>query len=135
MNTIGQTARQLGVSPHTLRYYEKIGLLAPVAKDTGGRRNYRTADIERIRFVKRAQRMHFSLDEIKQLLNLEQLEASPTASPKQDAQELVRSKLSAIEENLTELKRLKKDLNGMLKDCLASDENEDCPIIEGFKEK
>lgn len=131
MNSIGKVAKQLGVSAHALRYYEKIGLLPQVIKDAGGRRNYQTADIDKIRFIKRAQRMHFTLDEIKQLLNLDNL----PSVPKQDAQALVKEKLADIDENLSELNRLKKDLSAMLQECIASELDEDCPIIEGMRDK
>ena len=130
MNSIGQVAKQLNVSAHTLRYYEKIGLLAPVGKDTGGRRQYQKRDIERVKFIKRAQRMHFSLDEIRSLIDLDQ--ANVTEKPQ--AQKLVKEKLGEIEESLKDLKQLKKDLSQMLSACISSSDAEDCPIIEGMKE-
>lgn len=49
--TIGQAAEELGMSRHTLRYYERIGLLGPVARDTGGRRRYSVEDVQRLRFL------------------------------------------------------------------------------------
>ena len=131
MSSIGQVSKKLGVSAHTLRYYEKIGLLPQVSKDAGGRRNYRTVDIDKIRFIQRAKRMQFTLDEIKQLLNLDLL----PAVPKRDAQALVRTKLSDIDENLSELTRLKQDLSAMLEQCIASESDDDCPIIEGIRDK
>lgn len=131
MNTIGHVAKQLGVSSHTLRYYEKIGLLPPINKDTAGRRHFSLADIEQIKFIKRAQRMRFSLEEIRQLLNLDKLPSVPKA----EAQALVTGKLADVEENLQELKKLKVDLGAMLQQCLASSSDEDCPIISGFKQK
>lgn len=69
--SIGDVAKNHGLTTHTLRYYVKIGLLAPVGKDSGGRRRYSQSDIERLRFIKRAQRMHFSLKEIHLLIDLE----------------------------------------------------------------
>ena len=131
MYTIGQTSSQLGISAHTLRYYEKTELLPPVHKDAGGRRLFSPADIDRIKFIKRAQRMQFSLEEIRQLLNLDKL---PTV-PKEKAQAMVKTKLEDIEVNLKELARLKSDLSALLDQCLASSEDEDCPIIDGLKEK
>ncbi len=130
MNSIGQVATLLGVSQHTLRYYEKIGLLAPVNKNSGGRRQYNERDIERLRFIKRAQRMHFSLDEIRSLIELERA----SIAEKPQAQKIVKEKLEEIEDSLNDLVHLKKDLSGMLSACLASNDDEDCPIIVGIKE-
>jgi MerR family transcriptional regulator, copper efflux regulator len=130
MSSIGQVAELLNVSTHTLRYYEKIKLIAPVGKDSGGRRQFQKKDIERIQFIKRAQRMHFSLCEIRGLIDLDQ--ADVTEKP--EAQRLVQEKLIEIEESLTDLERLKNDLNRMLSACLGSGANEDYPIIEGIKE-
>ena len=129
MSSIGEVAEQLGLSPHTLRYYEKIGLLAPVAKTTGGRREYRSSDIVRVQFIKRAQRMHFSLDDIRTLIELDKA----IAVEKPEAQRLVQEKLDEIEESLKDLKQLKVDLSQMLDACLSSGDEEDCPIIEGIK--
>lgn len=130
MNSIGQVAEILDVSTHTLRYYEKVGLLAPVSKDPGGRRNYQPKDIERVRFIKRAQRMHFSLAEIRQLINIK----PDAAKEKPKAQKLVQEKLAEIEESLTDLIQLRADLSELLNACVGSADDQDCPIIEGIKD-
>lgn len=126
--SIGAVAEQFGISVHTLRYYEKIGLLAPISKDGGGRRVYGSNDIERLHFIKRAQRMHFSLKEIGALIEIER----KAAMQKPQAQTLVAEKLAEIEDSLKDLKILKKDLTSMLNACLASDDDEHCPIIDGI---
>lgn len=127
--SIGHVAQSLGVSTHTLRYYEKIGLLPPVSKTQGGRREYSPADIARVQFIKRAQRMHFSLGDIRSLIELDKA----AAVEKPHAQRLVQEKLDEIEESLNDLKQLKVDLSHMLDACLHSGDDEDCPIIEGIK--
>ncbi len=129
MKSIGEVAKLLDVSQHTLRYYEKIGLLAPIAKNNAGRRQFSEADIERLRFIKRAQRMHFSLDEIRSLIELDRA----VSVEKSQARALVREKLSEVENGLKDLRQLKKDLSIMLLACEGSDDDEDCPIIEGIK--
>ncbi len=128
--SIGDVAKQFGVSAHTLRYYEKIGLLPPVSKDSSGRRVYTRRDIKRLHFIKRAQRMHFSLKEIGELISLDK--AQLVEKPK--VQELVIEKLNDIEESLKDLKLLKKELTAMLSSCLSSTKDDQCPIIEGIKE-
>ena len=130
MSSIGEVAKLLGVSTHTLRYYEKIGLLSLVEKSAGGRRNYGSSEVERVRFIKRAKRMHFSLEEIKALIELDK--APITEKPQ--VQKLVQDKLLEVEEGLADLKHLKKDLSKMLNACRASGEDEDCPIMQGIKQ-
>lgn len=128
--SIGGVAKSFGISAYTLRYYEKIGLLPPISKDGGGRRRYYQSDIERLRFIKRAQRMHFSLKEIAVLIDIDRIQLVEKAQ----AQKLVTEKLRDIEESLKDLKILKKDLTRMLSACISSDDDEGCPIIEGIKE-
>ncbi len=126
---IGQVATKLVVSVHTLRYYEKIGLLRTIAKDTGGRRQYDQQDISRIRFIKRAQKMHFTLDEIKQLIEIDR-----TAShEKPFAQKLVKEKLNEVRISLKDLNQLKVDLSTMLNACENSSDDQACPIVDGIK--
>ena len=96
MSSIGEVAKLLGVSTHTLRYYEKIGLLPLVDKSAGGRRNYGDREIERVRFIKRAKRMHFTLEEIRTLIELDK--APITEKPQ--VQRLVQDKLLEVEEGL-----------------------------------
>ncbi len=127
---IGEVAKEFGVSAHTLRYYEKIKLLPPIPKDNGGQRIYSDSIIRRIQFIKRAQRMHFSLDEIRSLIDLE----AATIAEKPHAQKIVKEKLVQIEESLNDLVHLKRDLSGMLEACLASSDDGDCPIIAGIKD-
>ena len=66
-HTIGWVSSQLGMSIDTLRYYEKIGLLPPVRRTASGQRRYSSPDLSRLRFIRRAQGMGFSLEEIAQL--------------------------------------------------------------------
>ena len=127
--SIGQLAKTLGVSPHTLRYYEKIRLLPPVSKTSSGRRLYDDKAEERIRFIKRAQRVGFSLDEIKQLINLDQ---SPDY-PKPDVRAMVSEKVEEVELQMIELKALRTQLKELLNACEKSNEGERCPILEEFK--
>jgi len=131
LKTIGQVAKELGVSTHTLRYYEKINLLPPIPKDISGIRQYDEESINRIRFICRAKRMLFSLDEIKQLFLLD----SSIDLPKPEVQTLVKNKLQLIDDNLRDLSALKEDLTQLLSHCKSRQENDKCPILEGIKSK
>jgi DNA-binding transcriptional MerR regulator len=141
MISIGDAAKQAKVSPHTLRYYEKIGLLAEIPKTDAGRRVYSENHLKQIRFIRRAQQLHFSLDEIKQLIHLD----SKQDVPKPEARHMVQQKLIQIDESLNQLKLLKEDLQRLLMECHNSDKNSDknadknskqqdeCPILEGIR--
>jgi MerR family copper efflux transcriptional regulator len=121
--TIGQASEATGLSPDTLRYYERIGLLGGIGRNAGGQRRYREADIARLRFVRRAQSMDFSLDEIAQLLALRERQGNVRA----DVRALTETKLVAIEARIEALRRLRDELSGLISECRASEHG--CPII------
>ena len=121
--SIRQAARETGLSNDTLRYYERIGLLGPVARNNGGQRRYRDTDITRLRFVKRAQAMDFSLEEIGQLLNLRDRRGDVRA----DVRGMAERKLEAIRQRIESLSHLHDELSQLVCECLSS--TDDCPII------
>ncbi len=121
--TIKKAGERTGLSPDTLRYYERIGLLDQVARNAGGQRRYSAEDVARLRFIKRAQAMDFSLDEIGQLLRFREQEGDVRA----DVRALTETKLAAIEERIETLTRLRDELAGLVRQCHASER--DCPII------
>lgn len=126
MLSIGETARQTGLSVDTLRYYEKIGLLRTVARDSGNRRRYDQEDLSRLHFIRRAQRCDFSLDEIRQLLEFRGCRdaARPTVA------RLTEHKLADIQHRLADLETLQHELQQLLNLCQGSDQG--CPILEGL---
>lgn len=116
----------LAISADTLRYYEKIRLMPKVQRNNGGVRFYSDKDLSRLRFIKRAQKMGFSLDEITQLLRFR--ENPQKARPK--VRELAHNKLNEIEHHLAELTILRDELRLLTNLCGASIEG--CPILESF---
>lgn len=124
--SIGETSRSTGLSVDTLRYYEKIGLLPRVARDAGGRRRYDEKDLSRLRFIQRAQRCNFSLDEIRQLLELR----SHRDAARPEVQRLTERKLDEIQARMADLDRLQRELELLLNLCRGSEDG--CPIIEGL---
>lgn len=124
--SIGEAASETGLSIDTLRYYEKIGLLPRISRDTGGRRRYDNADLSRLRFIQRAQRCNFSLEEIRQLLQLRS--AEDNARPQ--VQRLTEQKLADIKARMADLDRLQRELELLLNLCHGSESG--CPIIEGL---
>lgn len=123
---IGEVAEELNLSPDTLRYYEKIGLLTNISRSRSGTRSYNRKDISKIRFVKRAQRMGFSLDDVSKLLEFR--ENPQQAKPQ--VRQLAGSKLQDIETHLSELKHLHNELQLLIGLCADSKDN--CPILQGL---
>jgi len=121
--SIRQAGQETGLSHDTLRYYERIGLLGPVARNNGGQRRYNDGDIARLRFVKRAQAMNFSLEEIGQLLTLREQQDDV----RDDVRRMTATKLVAIEERIESLSRLRDELAQLISACRISER--DCPII------
>jgi DNA-binding transcriptional MerR regulator len=129
MYQIGEVSKRLKLSADTLRYYEKIQLLPPISRNLSGLRIYCDKDLSRLRFIKRAQKMGFSLDEIGQLLSFR--EAPQQAKPKVKA--LAHQKLTEIEAHLTELITLRDELKLLTNLCGASAQG--CPILEEMDKK
>ena len=124
---IGEVVQSLGISADTLRYYEKIGLMPPATK-RGGARYYNDQDVARLRFIRRAQTLRFSLEEIKLLVGLRQ----KPAQAQRKARALAATKLEGITHALAEMELLQKELRLLLHLCQQSECG--CPIIEGIEE-
>ncbi|MFQ5756345.1 MAG: heavy metal-responsive transcriptional regulator [Acidiferrobacterales bacterium] len=125
---IGDITRKLGISADTLRYYEKIGLFPRVNRTGSGIRLYSDRDISRLQFIKRAQKMNFTLAEIGQLLKMREGPQMARA----DVHELTSKKLDEIEGYLADLKALRKELRLLLNLCASSKDS--CPILENINE-
>ncbi len=125
---IGDVTKLLGISADTLRYYEKIGLLPAINRTESGIRVYLERDVSRLRFIRRAQKMRFSLKEIAELLKMRE----DPQHARDEVRILTRSKLSEVEEHLDDLQFLRNELQLLLNLCVASEDG--CPIIEGINE-
>lgn len=126
MIRIGEAATVSGISTDTLRYYEKIELITNVQRNDIGVRLYSDKDLSRLRFIKRAQKMRFSLNEIGQLLEFRE---NPQAA-RSRVQKLARNKLEETVHHLEELTRLRDELHLLTNLCRASDQG--CPILDGL---
>lgn len=126
---IGEAARASGFSPDTLRYYEKIGLLPPVAHNAAGRRDYSENDLSRLAFIRRARTARFTLAEIKNLLQMRE----SRRPPRRAVRALTATKVEALRTQLEELRHLHNELALLLNLCRSSKEAQ-CPIIAHFEE-
>jgi len=124
MYKIGEVTKLTGLSADTLRYYEKFGLLPNVSRNASGIRQYDDKDISRLKFIKRAQGMNFSLDEIKQLLTMRE----DPQHAKESIRQLTADKLKDVQKQVSELTTLQNELTLLLNLCRRSEDG--CPIIE-----
>lgn len=126
--TIGVFAKAAGVNVETIRFYQRKGLLAQPDKPQGSIRRYGEADVTRIRFVKSAQRLGFSLDEIAGLLKLDD------GAHCDEASHLAEHKLEDVREKMADLARLEAVLSALVGACHARKENVSCPLITSLQE-
>ncbi len=119
---IGQLARNAGVSVETVRYYQRIGLLETPEKPFGGARAYRESDAERLRFIRRAQQLGLSLEDIAGLLRVSSRDCL-------DAQAIAHRKLVLVRQKLADLGRVEKALIEVLDRCRTRAQNDGCPVI------
>jgi len=126
--TVGQLARAAAVNVETVRYYQRIGLLSLPNRNYGSIRRYLADDLKRIRFVKRAQRLGFSLDEVALLLGLS--DGKHCAETKVLAQK----KLSVVEEKIADLAVIQKALKGLVAKCSKGSRGCGCPVIDALIE-
>ncbi|MFZ6767352.1 MerR family transcriptional regulator [Undibacterium sp. Di26W] len=123
--TIGQLAKAAGVGVETIRYYQRRDLL-PVPEVATGFRTYPAKLVERIRFIKRAQELGFSLDEIANLLMLED------SNDKQAIRDVAQERLTQVQAKLTDLHRMEAMLTGLIQQCASSEQLAQCPIIQAL---
>ncbi len=124
--TISKVAEELAINIETVRFYERRGLIQQPPKPELGYRHYASETVNRIRFIKRAQELGFTLEEIANLLSLND-------RPCAQVQELAEYKLSAVKEKMADLRRLEKALKVLLVQCHSNDDDSHCPIIDSLQ--
>lgn len=125
--TIGALAAEAGVNVETIRYYQRRGLIAEPEKPLGGIRSYRQADIDRVRFIKAAQGLGFTLEEIGLLLKLE--DGTHCA----EAGLIAEQKLLEVRRRLKSLRRIEAVLKSLVDQCHARRGNISCPLIASLR--
>lgn len=122
--TIGKLADAAGVNIETIRYYQRRGLLDEPPKPLGGHRRYAPELAKRVRFIKRAQALGFTLDEVGALLTLD------AACACDETRALAVRKLGLIEQKMADLGAMRQALGGLVQQCDAGDGGANCPIID-----
>ena len=124
--TIGAFAKAAGVNVETIRFYQRKGLLLEPNRPYGSIRRYGAADVARVKFVKSAQRLGFSLDEIAELLELED------GSHCSEAAELAALRLADVRARLADLTRMEAVLSKLVAECCAQNGQVSCPLIDAL---
>ncbi len=126
--TIGTLARKAGVNIETIRYYQRRGLLQEPPKPVEGYRLYPLDAVQRILFIKRAQRLGFSLEEIINLIQLGEGNCS-------DAKRVAMQKLSVIEDRLADLERMRSTLLELVQQCDTGAGQVGCRLVASLAER
>ena len=125
--TIGALAREAGVGVETVRYYQRRALLHEPERPHGGIRRYGETDLRRLRFIRHARELGFSLDEAGELLQLDD------GVECEEAQRIAGDKLDRIEQRIAQLKRIRTTLQTLLEQCRETNTAR-CPMIRSLEE-
>jgi len=121
--TIGRLAKLVGVNVETIRYYQRIGLIDEPATPLNGFRQYPVKIAENITFIKRAQRLGFSLKEIAELLKIGDGHCD-------DVRARAEIKRDKIEQQIRDLQSLRDTLDQLICECTSGENKQHCPIVE-----
>lgn len=128
MLTIGQVGNKAGVNIETVRYYERRGLIPKPLRAESGYRQYSDDTVKRIRFVKHAQELGFSLKEISELLSL-RVDSKTSCGEIRDR---AKGKIDDIESKIKSLQKMKKALGKLVHQCSSKGPVKECPILEAL---
>ena len=128
---IGEVAERGGVNLQTIRYYEREKLLPEPPRRPSGYRMFPEQTVHRVRFIKRAQELGFSLAEIRDLLSI-QIDPKKECS---DVKRLAKAKMADIDEKIRTLEAMKRVLGGLTKLCPGQGPSSECPILESIDAK
>lgn len=125
--TIGALARDAGVNVETIRFYQRRGLVDEPERPLGGIRHYTTVHAQRLRFIKQAQTLGFSLDEVTDLLALEDGEHC------REAELLGSRKLATVRQRIAQLRSVERALASLVKRCRGDTSQTCCPLIAALE--
>jgi MerR family transcriptional regulator, mercuric resistance operon regulatory protein len=121
----GEVAERAGVNVQTLRYYERRGLLPRPPRTASGYRTYPPATVDTVRFVKRAQLLGFTLEEIEELLHL----ADGGPADCDTARQVAQQRLADLEAKIADLERMRASLQQLVATCERPRPDRECPLV------
>lgn len=124
--TIGALAQSAGVGVETIRYYQRRALLPQPLRQYGSIRRYGPPDAARLRFIRRAQELGFTLEEIGELLKLQD------GTDRRAIRRIARARLQQVESRVADLQRMRRALQHVIDDCEHAPGAPRCPIIEAI---
>lgn len=128
--TIGRLARAAGVGVETIRYYERLGLLNQPKRPVSGYRTYDDDHLLRLQFIKRAQGLGFTLEEIRELLHLR----VPSSEACERVQHKTKEKIKLVRGKQAQLRLMERQLKWLLSACEAQEPIRQCPLLESLWE-
>src|SRR5438876_227332 len=129
--TIGRLAKAIGVNVQTIRYYERRRLLSPTVRTPSGYRVYGEEEVQRLRFIKNAQALGFTLQEVADLLNLRVSSAARCG----DVQRRAQAKLAKVDAKLKDLESMARVLKDLIKSCRGGQPTDRCPILKSLEQQ
>jgi MerR family transcriptional regulator, copper efflux regulator len=129
--TIGTVAKRAGVAIDTIRYYEREGLLPEPLRRASGYRSYNETAISRLRFIRRAKDLGFTLEEIRDLLALSADRHRGVKAVRERAQQ----RLTSIDARIAELTRIRQGLEQLIEACPGRGDPEQCPILRALADE
>ncbi|MCB1972701.1 MAG: helix-turn-helix domain-containing protein, partial [Geminicoccaceae bacterium] len=127
--TIGRVARAANCKVQTIRYYEQIGLMPEPGRTEGGQRRYGDDELDRLAFIRHARQLGFSLEAIRELLDLSDHPHRPCL----EADAIARRQLKQVEQRLARLEALRTELQRMVHEC-SGGQTADCRVLEVLRD-
>lgn len=127
--TIGKISRKSGIGVETVRFYEKSGLIDEPPRTESGYRQYPENTVARVRFIRHAKELGFTLKEIKELLNLK-LDSSTTCN---DVRQVAEEKLKDVQAKVRSLQGIEKALDELIGACALGGPDGECPFLEALE--
>ncbi|UAB88121.1 helix-turn-helix domain-containing protein [Ruegeria sp. SCSIO 43209] len=129
MLTIGTLGKKTGTKVQTIRYYEQIGLMPEPGRTEGGQRRYGHTELDRLAFIRHARQLGFSLEAIRELLDL----SDDPDRPCHEADRIARRQLKQIEQRMARLEALRTELERMVHECSGGNTS-DCRVLEVLRD-
>lgn len=123
---IGKLATLAGVSADTVRFYERAGLLKRATRTSSGYRLYDESDVDRVKFIRRAKELGFTLEEVGQLLELSD------GGTSKKVRVVAEKRLAEVERKIREMARVREALKGLAQSCIGDVPAKDCPILRAL---